>query len=130
MHKVRADFHVLGVAPVHIAACGEEVGAEVFLSRLAEVALAARGGDPCHADALTCLCDADHLVSQNDRETRWGSPPFDLVQLGVTDSATRHAEEDFVRPRNRLGDSDPAQGSRMRVQVGEAFEELGFQVVS
>ncbi|MBV6467961.1 MAG: hypothetical protein PGMFKBFP_03334 [Anaerolineales bacterium] len=124
--EVGAEFHILGVSAVHVAARGLELRTEILPPRLAEVALAARGRDPRRADALTALRDAHRLMSQNDGQPRRGRPPFDLVQFGAADSAADDAQQYFVRARLGVRDGFEREGSGILRQRSESAQEHGF----
>jgi hypothetical protein len=55
MHKIGTDLHILGIAPVDIAAGCLELGTEILLPGQAILTMPTRGGDPCHSHALADL---------------------------------------------------------------------------
>ena len=134
MNKIRADFHVLSIAAVHISACGFEFSAKIFTPCFAKVTLTAGGGDPCHAHALTFvgsfLDHANHLMAEDDRQTRRGSPPFDDVQLGVADPATGDAEKRLAGEEGRFGEFVEGQGRGILRERRKSAQEHSFHVIA
>src|SRR5215211_1738607 len=96
----------------------------------------ARGCNPRYANTLTRSNDfsrsisgkttkviitffyySHRLMPQNNWQLRWGSPPFDLVQLGVTDSAANDAQQDFAPSKSRQIEQAQTQRSRMGFHI-------------
>ncbi len=118
--------HQLGVTAVGIAAGGAKVRAEVLIAGEASRAQAAGRIDPGDAhpiagpeavDAAAGGHDpADHLMAQDDRQSRrWGAA-LDLVQLGVADAADRDLQQQFVVGWNGVGQIGKLQRCRIVLQ--------------
>src|SRR3990170_2754700 len=71
----------------------------------------------CFAKTSESFNHTNHLMPQNYRQMRRGSPPFDLVQLRVADSASRHAQQDFAWSESRLGVLDQLEGRVRRLYI-------------
>ena len=129
MNEIGACLHELRIAAVHVAARGTKVRAQVLAPRLAKLASSARGRDPRDANALSrgfAVHDlAHHLMSEHDRKPRT-HPPLDLVQLGVTDRATRHANQNLAGINFRLEQVFQRKGSWVLRERRGLAQEHGF----
>lgn len=108
MCEFRPNFHQVRVPSVDIAAGGFEIGAEIFTAGVAVIAYSTCRSDPGDAHPLTffrSLNDSsDDLMTRDDWEAGRRSPPFDLIQLRVTDSAAADADQQLLCVGLRIGD--------------------------
>lgn len=118
----RRNGHGLGVAAAGVAAGGGEPGTQVLAPGAAVLAPAAGRKDPGDADPVALAnaagagsqrVDPSHrLMAEDDRQAGRRRAPFDLVELGVADAASRDANADLpfagdrhrqIRRHQRLG---------------------------
>jgi hypothetical protein len=102
----------LGEAAVTLVAGVASAVAEVLALTLAIAAAPAATAEPRHADPVAdgelldalpmCENTSDDLVSGNERELRLLEFAIDDVQVGATDAAREHIEQQVVRSELRL----------------------------
>jgi hypothetical protein len=55
MNEFGVDFHILCISAIHVPPGRLEIGAQVFVSSLALLAMSTGEGDPSHTHSLTLL---------------------------------------------------------------------------
>jgi hypothetical protein len=71
-----------------------------------------------------------YLMPQNDRQAGRGSPPFDLVQLGMADSAPGDTNQNFALVGFWFGPIFVRKGSGILRERSKSAQEHGFHVFS
>jgi hypothetical protein len=67
-----------------------------------------------------------HLMPQDHRQVRWRRSPLDLIELRMTNAASRDLNQDFAGLGNRIGDLLFLQRAGISLQSPDPREQLRF----